>query len=65
MRRLWQFENIEILKLRVSHEDYEASVDDLADLIYKYLCQLQSDQILASETLTVPNMHESEVADAA
>ena len=63
-QKSWRCHKSELIPIRVNRDEYTASVDELADLIYKHICQLELEKSLASETLT-PSNWKSEDADAA
>jgi hypothetical protein len=54
MKKKWDVKEIEIIPMRISHEEYERLLDETAELVYRYFCQLQEDQSLAPVTDTAP-----------
>ena len=63
-QKSWECHKLELIPLSVNQDEYTHSVDELADLIYKYICQLELNQSKAPVTLT-PSNWKSEDADAA
>lgn len=51
MKKSWDVKNVEMISMRVESEEYSQRLDELAELAYRYFCQLQEDQSLAPETL--------------
>lgn len=50
MKKSWELEKCEIIPMRVPTEEYEQILDEVAELVYCYICQLQ-DKTKASEFL--------------
>lgn len=48
MKKTWELKKIEIIPMRVPSEEYEQLLDEVAELVYRYICQLQ-DKTKASE----------------
>lgn len=51
MKKSWDVKNVEMISMRVESEEYSQWLDELAELVYRYFCQLQENQTLAPETL--------------
>jgi hypothetical protein len=64
MRKPWEIDKTEIEYIAVKGDEFSQSLDELAQMVYFYLCQLDEHQILASPTLT-PGNWKSEDANAA
>lgn len=50
MKKTWELDSYEIIPMRVPTEEYEQLLDEFAELVYCYICQLQ-DKTKASEFL--------------
>lgn len=48
MKKSWDIESFEMTPMRVSFEEYNQLLDEMAELVYGYLCQLHETP-LASE----------------
>lgn len=48
MKKTWELEQYEIIPMRVPTEEYEQLLDEVAELVYCYICQFQ-DKTKASE----------------
>lgn len=51
MKKSWDVKNVEMIPVRVESEEHGQRLDELAELVYCYFCQLQENQTLAPETL--------------
>lgn len=51
MKKSWDVKNVEMIPMRVTYEEYSQRLDELAEFVYRYFCQLQEDQTLSPETL--------------
>lgn len=52
MKRTWECLSIEVVHSRENVEEYEQRLDDWAEIVYRYLCQLPENQSEAPETNT-------------
>lgn len=50
MKRSFEIHKIETAYSTVSAKEYNQLLDEWAEVVYSYFCQLQKDQIKASET---------------
>lgn len=48
MKKSWDIESYEMIPMRVESEEYNQLLDEMAELVYGYLCQLH-ETTLASE----------------
>lgn len=55
MKKSWDVKNVEMIPMRVTDEEYSQRLDELAEFVYRYFCQLQEDQPKAPETLVTEN----------
>lgn len=51
MKKSWDVKDVEIIPMRVSIEEYNQRLDEAAEMVYRYFCQLLEDQVLAPETI--------------
>ena len=51
MKKTWDVKEVEIIPMRVTDEEYSQRLDEMAELVYRYFCQLCEYQVLAPETL--------------
>lgn len=40
MKKSWDIESFEMIPMRVEFEEYNQLLDEMAELVYGYLCQL-------------------------
>ncbi|MCO5114331.1 MAG: hypothetical protein M9899_09150 [Bdellovibrionaceae bacterium] len=57
MKKSWDVKDVEIIPMRVSIEEYNQRLDEAAEMVYRYFCQLLENQVLAPETLNVEEYH--------
>ncbi|HMN68597.1 MAG TPA: hypothetical protein PKC28_08655 [Bdellovibrionales bacterium] len=50
MKKSWDVKSVEMIPMRVESEEYSQRLDELAEFVYRYFCQLQEDQTLAPVT---------------
>lgn len=58
MKKTWDAKDVEIIPMRISLEEYSQRLDETAELVYRYFCQLHEDQALAPETLNAEQFRE-------
>lgn len=51
MKKTWECLNIEVIHSREKIEEYEQRLDEWAEIVYRYLCQLHENQSKVSETI--------------
>ena len=44
MKKTWDVKDVEIVPMRVSVEEYSQRLDEVAELVYRYFCQLLENQ---------------------
>ena len=52
MKKTWSVNQVEIIPVEIPNEDYNQILDEMAEMIYRYFCQLSDSSILAPETET-------------
>ncbi len=52
MKKSWEIKKYEIISMRVEFEEYTQLLEEMAELVYGYLCQLPEKNSLAPETNT-------------
>ena len=52
MKKSWEVKKYEIISMRVEFEEYNQLLEEMAELVYVYLCQLPEKESLAPETST-------------
>jgi hypothetical protein len=52
MKRTWACSKVEVIHSILSVEEYDQILDEWAEVVYRYLCQLHENQAEAPETLT-------------
>ncbi len=55
MKKTWDVKDVEIVPMRVSVEEYSQRLDEVAELVYRYFCQLLENQSQAPETKPADN----------
>lgn len=50
MKKSWDVKNVEMIPMSIDIEEYSQRLDELAEFVYRYFCQLQEDQTLAPVT---------------
>ena len=54
MKKIWNVSKVEIIPMRVSSEEYNQLLEEMADMVYRYLCQLSENHVLAPEPNIAP-----------
>lgn len=52
MKKTWECSQVEVVHSRDTIEEYKQRLDEWAEIIYRYLCQLPENQSKGSETMT-------------
>ncbi len=52
MKKSWEVKKYEIISMRVEFEEYNQLLEEMAELVYVYLCQLPEKESFAPETNT-------------
>ncbi len=58
MKKTWDVKDFEIIPMRIPTEEYNQLLDETAELVYRYFCQLCEIKNLAPVTDTVNQTHE-------
>jgi hypothetical protein len=52
MKKTWSVNQVEIIPVEVSNEDYNQLLAEMGEMVYRYFCQLSDSPNLAPETET-------------
>ena len=53
MKKIWDVSHIEVIHAILSSEEYKQTLDEWAEIVYRYFCQLRENQMpMVSETKT-------------
>ncbi len=52
MKKSWDAKKVEIIPMRISAENYDQLLDETAEFVYRYFCQLLEIKLEASVTNT-------------
>lgn len=55
MKKTWDVKKIEMIPMRVTDEEFGQRLDEMAELVYRYFCQLLENHVLVPETLIAEN----------
>lgn len=58
MKKTWDVKDVEMIPMRVSIEEYNQRLDEAAEMVYRYFCQLLEGQSKAPETLNAEKFRE-------
>ncbi len=54
MKKTWSVNQVEIMPVEISDEEYNQLLDEMAEMVYRYFCQLSENQSKAPVTNTTP-----------
>jgi len=58
MKKTWDVKDVEIVPMILPVEEYNQRLEEAAELVYRYFCQLQENQALVPETETANHICE-------